>query len=85
MFNNSELSSDFWDIPKEPKIPSASLELLLLFLEINIIHLTLHDTAQRVHCSVTRAALFRENLNLTLFPICNSLLRKASTMSLRGS
>lgn len=36
------------------------------------------DSAQRVHCSGSRAALFRDSLNSALLPICDSLLAQAS-------
>lgn len=36
MFKNSEVSFDFWNIPKEPRTHSPSLELLQLLLEINL-------------------------------------------------
>lgn len=56
MFKNWEVCSDFWNIPKDPRTSSLSLEILRLFLEINIPHLAPRDTAQRVCCPVPGVA-----------------------------
>lgn len=84
MFKNSEVSSDFWDIPKDPRTTSPSLKLLQLFLEINILLLAPRGTAQRVCCPEPGVAFSEKKLNSTLLPFCNSLLRQASMNSLRG-
>lgn len=82
MFNNLEFSSNFWNIPKKPRTHSPGLRLLLL-LEINNFHLPfLNASAQRIHCFMSRKAVFGEKLNSALLPICNSLLRQASMNSL---
>lgn len=75
--NVQKLRTQFWllEHSKGTQDTQCKIRVAATASGNNILHLALHDTAQRVHCSVSRAALFRENLNLTLLPICNSLLR----------